>query len=708
MFIPKSSRQLDCNCDIVKHCAVCGKEYVGKCSQNDSTETCSTKCKNAYASIRRQASYQKMTRICALCGKEFSPVTNTQKYCTDVHYRNCVICGKPFALDLSKNASDWPHTCSAGCANLYRFRAGNPFADEEIRAKARQTYEARTGYDHPMHNPEAVAKMKQTSLERYGETSFTKTNEYVVKTRNTNLARYGVEWASQNAEVRSKIKNSFIQSLGVDNPMKSNVVQQKWRKNYKEKTGYDHPIYNPEVLDKQHATNLDRYGVEHAVASEVVREKSKSTLVSKYGVDNPLKVAAIKEKVFATNLSKYGNISYLGSAENRMKLHEALRKSHGVDWYSQTPEWKSQMMQDSSKLGEWMRFLDDSEHYLDQFEECPTLSQLSEKCGVSDSTISAYVIMNGLQDKIRYTLSKMEDDVVDVLKCIDSSIRIVRHDRAVIKPQELDIYLPDHKIGIECNPTSTHNSSVNVFDCDGEPTPYNYHQKKTESCERNGIFLFHIFGSEWTYNRDIITSMLRNLLGKSSHKIYARECTVAEITSSEARDFLDSNHRQGSARARHKLGLFYNGDLVAVMTFGKMRSSIGTGNEDLENCYELVRFCSKLDTNVVGGAGKLFKAFIKRYNPERIRSFSDRAHTRGTLYEKLGFNEVRRSDPGYVWVDMCTDISYHRYCAQKQNIKQFLHDDTIDLNKTEREIMIEHGFLQVYDSGTITWEWIKH
>ena len=59
--------------------------------------------------------------------------------------------------------------------------------------------------------------------------------------------------------------------------------------------------------------------------------------------------------------------------------------------------------------------------------------------------------------------------------------------------------------------------------------------------------------------------------------------------------------------------------------------------------------------------------------------------------EKLGFTEFRRSDPGYVWVDLYTDRAYNRYNTQKQNIRKFLHDDTIDLSKSEKKIMEEHG-----------------
>ena len=230
---------------------------------------------------------------------------------------------------------------------------------------------------------------------------------------------------------------------------------------------------------------------------------------------------------------------------------------------------------------------------------------------------------------------------------------------------------------------------------------------KTQLCEDKGIFLFHIFGSEWTYSREIIVSMLRNLLGKNINKVYARQCQVKEVSAADCATFLNANHRQGNTNSPIRLGLFYNDELVSVMTFGKMRQSIGTDASDLSDCWELVRFCNKLNTSVVGGASKLFTYFVKQYQPSRIRSFSDRAHTRGNLYKQLGFTEVRKSDPGYVWVDSRTDISYHRYSAQKQNIKQFLHEDDIDLNRSEKQIMEEHGFLQVFDSGTILWEYIR-
>lgn len=272
-------------------------------------------------------------------------------------------------------------------------------------------------------------------------------------------------------------------------------------------------------------------------------------------------------------------------------------------------------------------------------------------------------------------------------------------DDAVITPYELDLYLPAYKFAIECNPTCTHNSTIGVFGPADKPKARGYHKMKSDRCESGGIFLFHIFGYEWVHRTDLIKSMLRNLLQKNTAVIYARNTQVHEVDSLTASKFLDLNHRQGSAASSIRLGLYCEGELVSLMTFSKMRNTLGTGAEDLSNCYELVRFCSKLSTSVVGGASKLFQHFLKTYDFTRIRSFSDRSHTRGGLYEKLGFKKVHETEPGYVWVSLKDDRSYSRVNAQKRNISQFLGDSDIDLNKSEKQIMEEHGFVQVFDSG---------
>ena len=137
------------------------------------------------------------------------------------------------------------------------------------------------------------------------------------------------------------------------------------------------------------------------------------------------------------------------------------------------------------------------------------------------------------------------------------------------------------------------------------------------------------------------------------------------------------------------------------MTFGKVRNSVS----DRMYCdYELLRFCSKKYTNVVGGASKLFKFATNEILVEdTIVSYSDRARTSGNIYKVLGFKLDHISEPGYVWVNMDTDKYVSRIAAQKQNIPKLFYDENLDLSKSEIQIMESHNYARVYDSGTCVW-----
>ena len=84
------------------------------------------------------------------------------------------------------------------------------------------------------------------------------------------------------------------------------------------------------------------------------------------------------------------------------------------------------------------------------------------------------------------------------------------------------------------------------------------------------------------------------------------------------------------------LGLFFNNELVSIMTFGKGRKITNSTNYE----WELIRFCNKLNTSVIGGASKLFKYFIRKYEPKEITTFANRSHSIGNLYNILVFLQL--------------------------------------------------------------------
>jgi hypothetical protein len=83
------------------------------------------------------------------------------------------------------------------------------------------------------------------------------------------------------------------------------------------------------------------------------------------------------------------------------------------------------------------------------------------------------------------------------------------------------------------------------------------------------------------------------------------------------------------------------------MSFGNKRKYMG--QKSYEGTYEMLRFCNKLNTIVVGGASKLLKYFINKYTPKEITSYADRSWSSGNLYQKLGFKLVSKTRPNYYY-----------------------------------------------------------
>jgi hypothetical protein len=106
---------------------------------------------------------------------------------------------------------------------------------------------------------------------------------------------------------------------------------------------------------------------------------------------------------------------------------------------------------------------------------------------------------------------------------------VLTSDRKTIKG-EIDIYLPDLKLGFEFNGIWWHNE-INKMK--------NYHLDKTELCENQGIKLIHIYEDDWNYKKEIVKSRILNLLGKITNKIYARKCIIKEVENNSHREFLE-------------------------------------------------------------------------------------------------------------------------------------------------------------------------
>lgn len=333
------------------------------------------------------------------------------------------------------------------------------------------------------------------------------------------------------------------------------------------------------------------------------------------------------------------------------------------------------------------KLLENEHTLLDEYETTQVDVKIRANCGHEYTVIPNNYVSAGTGVKCRTcepvsSVSGAEQDLVEYIKSVYTGW-IETNDRTLISPKELDIVLPDLGIAIEYNGSYWHREEVRDKD---------YHINKTRLVQNEGFRLIQITDTEWLTKQDIVKSRILSILNKTT-KIYARKCTLEEISFPAM--FLANNHIQGSGSITPiNIGLKNGGELVAVMTFSKSRF-----RNDCE--YELVRYCSKLNTTVVGGASKLLNAFISKYTPKGLVSYSDKRWSMGNLYTKLGFEFSHTSNPNYVY-HKGTSSTLSRYQCQKHLLKtQF--PEHYSGNLTELEIMEKAGYFRVFDCGSDVW-----
>jgi very-short-patch-repair endonuclease len=395
-----------------------------------------------------------------------------------------------------------------------------------------------------------------------------------------------------------------------------------------------------------------------------INEKTRQTSMARYGVDWPMKSKDIQEKISNTCIEKYGVERTIYTDECRKITKESILSRPLVSLTEdQLNEYNdNSFMQSLSKSG-------------------MTMQDIAERYGITSYVVLNRFLTNGLIPH-RHPISKIEKDISQFLN--DNGIYHTTCDRKVLGKQELDIYIPDKGIAIEINGTYWHSDAQKSED---------YHINKTELAELSGVQIIHINEQEIENHIDKVKSMVLAKLGIFKHRLYARICIIKEVSRSDSVKFLDECHMQGSGSIGSiRYGLYHQGDLVSLMTFGKPRFSD-------KYDWELIRFCSKLNHSVVGGASKLISQFRKT-RAGSIISYANRRWSVGSLYENLGFILSHKSEPSYEWVGI--NRTYSRYQTQKHLLSKLL-GDKFNPGESESVNMSNAGFHRMFDCGNLVY-----
>jgi very-short-patch-repair endonuclease len=368
----------------------------------------------------------------------------------------------------------------------------------------------------------------------------------------------------------------------------------------------------------------------------------------------------------ATMIQKYG-VEY-NSQRNNVKL---LLGQHCSD-----DTWKQKARERGLEQFDYIdrdTFTIDKLAEMNQTMSCPAIANI---VGCSPSYVHQTLTKAGIAVR-QVASSKEENTICQFLDSIGIEYR--RHDRSIINPKEVDIFIPEYSLAIEVNGLYWH-SELNGIDS-------KYHLWKTDTCKQTGVRLLHFWDFEVNNKLAIVKSMISSILGGNS-KLYARNCKVIEVEREAEKKFISDNHLYGYTPSSICIGLEFANELVMVMSFRKPRFSKIAD-------YEILRLCSKNGVSVVGGASRLFS----RRPSDSIVTYADRRFSDGKVYEKLGMNLVSINKPAYHYTKDYTTLM-HRMKFQKHKLPAIL--ESFDCDRTEWQNMQANGFDRVWDCGTLS------
>jgi hypothetical protein len=574
--------------------------------------------------------------ICDICNNEIS-----------IKYRL-------YNLRYEKNGS---FACCKKCAAkrtqkqlMDKYGVKNIAQVPDVKLKIKKTNIEKFGYEHYFGSDEGKIKNKEIFLDKFGVDNPLKSDDVKNKIKKTNLERWGVEWALQNEEIREKIKQTSLENWGSETPSK-----------------------NEEIKNKIISTNKKRYGSNSPMCNKEVQEKSKDTLMKNYGVENPLKSPIIKERLKKTNLEKLG-VEYPTQSD---VVLDKIKNNNFFRWGTSHVHQSELYRKENTIIGSHPSYLKYKGDHISIFN-CDLVENHTFEIKADNfyartkQNVSLCTICNPIND----SRSQAEKSIQDFILSIYSG-KVINSYR---EKYEIDIFIPDLGLGFEYNGLYWH-SETNK--------DKNYHLNKTKYFELKNIQIIHIWEDDWMSKSEIIKSQISNLLSKSN-RIYARKTEVKVVSDvDEVRKFLNDNHIQGYVSSNIKLGLYYNNELVSLMTFDNFE-----GRKKMEQGgWNLSRFCNKIECSVIGGASKLLSYFIKKYEPVRIVSYADRDWSNGNLYKKLGFALIKESNPDYKYIKEGKRLHKGRFKKSK-----------LKYNSTESEYTKSIGLHRIWDCGKLKFE----
>lgn len=393
----------------------------------------------------------------------------------------------------------------------------------------------------------SVRKSGETCLKRYGVKTNMMTQEFKDCSKEYFKTNFGVEYPGQVKEYREKSnltrlnknggvmqsdeekqkrKQTLINRYGVDTPLKFQPFIDKSKQTCRDRYGVDYPGIGEEAMKKHRDTLLSTYGVSSYSKTDEFKEKYKRTCLEKYGVDNVLMLDDYRKKSRKTCKNKYGSETY----NNREKAKSTCIEKYGVDSVGKVDEFKEisklkRLQRNYSKLceNEFTTPLFTFDEYKNKTED----TKFKWRCNICGKEFESKIDWNFYISKYynRKTVAKcpccfpqirsesyQEREFKEFIKTFTDK-EVLSRQKILIdngfnrKNKEIDVYIPELRLGFEFNGLRFHSKE---FGCE-----INRHLDKTIMAENQGIKLIHIHSLLWKNNKEWLTSFIQSIFDNS-------------------------------------------------------------------------------------------------------------------------------------------------------------------------------------------------
>lgn len=401
------------------------------------------------------------------------------------------------------------------------------------------------------------------------------------------------------------------------------------------------------VSEKTKATNIKKYGVQHTGQVKEFIEKRKATCLIKYGVECALSSKEVRNKGKATKLKSHGDENY----RNSEQIKKTCLERYGTENPASNKEVLTKILTTKEQRGLIVR------------PNGKSWQELALELGVPRTSLQEFVRLNPSSEAIDNFIAHRENGLSNIEAIFSTEMNVQKYTGGVLN------YRPDfciNDIYINIDGLYWHSQKV---DRDRK-----YHYAMRDVFEKNNLRILQFRADDIKYRMNIVKSMINNITGKTSTKVYARQCIIKDVDAFTANAFLNIHHMMGKSNSKF-IGLYLGEDLISVMGF-KVKKSI----------LDIDRYASLINTNVVGGLSKLMSHLIHKLSNtiNIIHYWVDLRYGNGKSLEKIGFSFCRDVQ-SWQWTDF--DHTYHRTKCMASK------------EESQSERAKKLGLWQIYDAG---------